>query len=66
MGGDSLAVSFLLAIHTEGRRALVTPEPRQQGDDDTSAKNGGLVALEHMGQMQRIWPCYEICVTAEA
>ena len=28
----------LLAIHTEGRKALVTPEPRQQGDNETSAK----------------------------
>ena len=32
MGSDSLPVSFLLAINTEGRRALVTPEPRQQGE----------------------------------
>ena len=62
MGSDSLPVSFLLAINTEGRRALVTPEPRQQGGNDTSADTAAWLRLSMGDGCSESGSCYEICL----
>ena len=55
--------SPLLAIHTEGRKALVTPEPRQQGDNETSAKTTAAWLRKSMGgSCSESGSRYEICL----
>ena len=59
---DSVKAS-LLAIHTEGRRALVTPEPRQQGDNETSAQTTAAWLRKSIGDScSESGSCYEICL----